>query len=375
MDALPAELERILEGTSRSFYLTLRVAPGPVRSQLALSYLFCRAADTIADTALLPAARRAELLALYRLQFEREAPDPGQAAALGGELTAAHSIPEERDLLSSLEICFRAYLGFSDPDRRLIRRLVSTLTRGMEMDLASFPPAGPGESAGDPAVGAPEPRALADEEALDRYCYHVAGCVGEFWTDLAAAHLPALAGWDLPAMRTKGIRFGKGLQMTNVLRDLSRDLRNGRCYVPRTLLETEGVQAADLRGGGSATAPLPARLLPLLSRLLDLTLEHYRSGWEYTLAIPPRAARLRLACAWPLLIGLSTLSLLRSRPQDLLRGANLKIPRARVWRIVAASGLRVFSDRGLDALYRRLVAGALAPRVATRDRPVVIPGK
>jgi farnesyl-diphosphate farnesyltransferase len=232
----------------------------------------------------------------------------------------------------------------------------------MEMDLASFPPAGRTErTPAEPAGAAPEPQALPDGEALDRYCYHVAGCVGEFWTDLAAAHLRSLAGLDLPAMRLLGIRFGKGLQMTNVLRDLPRDLRMGRCYVPQSLLEAEGLRAADLRGGGSPEAPLPDRLLPPLAQLLDLTLEHYRSGWEYTLAIPPREARLRLACAWPLLIGLSTLALLRARSRDLLRGALLKIPRGRVWRIVVASGLRFFSDRGLDASYRKLEAGAQGP--------------
>src|SRR6185503_20957780 len=121
MGVLRGELDRILEGTSRSFYLTLRVAPGPVRRQLGLSYLFCRAADTIADTALLPASRRAELLSLYRAQFEREEPDPGAAAALARELTSASSIPSERTLLGSLGECFREYLGFSPGDRLLIR--------------------------------------------------------------------------------------------------------------------------------------------------------------------------------------------------------------------------------------------------------------
>ena len=66
---LPDELDQILRATSRSIYLTLQVLPRPIRRQLMLGYLFCRAADTIADTRALPQSRRIEMLALYRQQF------------------------------------------------------------------------------------------------------------------------------------------------------------------------------------------------------------------------------------------------------------------------------------------------------------------
>src|SRR5262245_58878559 len=121
--ALPASLDAILKGTSRSFYLTLRVAPGPVRRQLGAAYLFCRAADTIADTALIPPRRRLDLLEVYRSQFEREEPDPTAARGLEEELTGRSSVADERLLLSSLERLFGVYLAFEARDRALIRRL------------------------------------------------------------------------------------------------------------------------------------------------------------------------------------------------------------------------------------------------------------
>jgi farnesyl-diphosphate farnesyltransferase len=368
MRTLPRDLDRILRGTSRSFYLTLRVAPGGVRRQLGLSYLFCRAADTIADTALLPAARRLELLAVYRAQFEAEEPREGAAAGLAAELTGARALPDERHLLGGLERCFAVFRALPPGDRNLIRKLVTTLTRGMETDLKSFPPAaepprregnGLGTRADPAAASPPVPEPLPDEEALDRYCYHVAGCVGEFWTDLAAQHLPALASWDLAEMREKGVRFGKGLQMTNILRDLPSDLRLGRSYLPRTLLEHAGVTPRELRGGGRPEAPLPRKVFLVIDHLLDITLGHYQAGWEYTLAIPARAPRLRLACAWPLLIGIETLSLIRSRPEVLLAGGSLKVPRPRVRQLLRLSAARVFSRSALDRLFRRLERRAL----------------
>ena len=43
-----------------------------------------------------------------------------------------------------------------------------------------------------------------------------------------------------------GIRYGKGLQLVNILRDLPQDLQKGRCYVPLSLLHEVGLQPKDL---------------------------------------------------------------------------------------------------------------------------------
>jgi farnesyl-diphosphate farnesyltransferase len=223
-------------------------------------------------------------------------------------------------------------------DQRYIRELVLTLTQGMRMDLTAFP----GESEG--RVGALDTRA-----DLDRYTYFVAGCVGEFWTRIAVAHLPLLRHWDVAEMEARGVRFGKGLQLTNILRDIAQDLRIGRCYLPRAELATLGVQPEELLDPTTLK-----RVQPLLKDLLDLTLAHYREGWAYTLAVPRREWRLRLACAWPLLIGVSTLSLV-SRSQQLLDPkVKVKIARTQVYAILLRSLLAVWSDRRLDRYYGRL---------------------
>ena len=53
-------------------------------------------------------------------------------------------------------------------------------------------------------------------------------------------------------MRMKdGVRFGKALQMTNILRDIPEDLRFGRCYIPRPRLDAVGLTPEDLRNPGS----------------------------------------------------------------------------------------------------------------------------
>jgi len=335
-------LDPILRRVSRTIFLTLRVAPSATRRALGLAYLFCRAADTIADTRLLPPSSRIQRLHAYRARFESDGAGSRVADLedVTRELGPAQAIAEERELLARLEECFREYSSLEEGDRARIRKLVTTLVQGMEMDLVNFPPEESGRAS-----------ALESDEDLDRYTYYVAGCVGEFFTDLHAAHVPALARWDLVAMRERGVLFGKALQMTNVLRDVDRDLAIGRSYFPRPRLEAAGVTADELRSGRGRE-----KLRPLLHAYLRHTLRLYRAGWEYTLAIPRRELRLRLACAWPLLIGLETLALLARARDPYAPGTVIKISRREVRRILARSAARIWSDRALSRMYGELEA-------------------
>ena len=69
--------------------------------------------------------------------------------------------------------------------------------------------------------------ALRTDEELDDYTYRVAGCVGEFWTKMCRAHLFPRAPLDDAFLLANGVRFGKGLQLVNILRDVAADLRHG----------------------------------------------------------------------------------------------------------------------------------------------------
>ncbi len=332
-------LYQILPRVSRSFYLSLRVLPQSVRQPIGLAYLFCRAADTLADTALLPRDLRLSYLGQYRAAFGEAGPTA--VANLPQLLANQPDNPAERELLARLANCFALLANMEQRDQCYIRELVLTLTQGMQMDLTVFP----GESEG--RIGALEARA-----DLDRYTYFVAGCVGEFWTRITAAHIPSLRHWDVAAMATRGVQFGKGLQLTNILRDIAQDLRLGRCYLPRVELAALGVRPEELLDPQTLE-----RVRPLLSDLLDLTLTHYREGWAYTLAIPRYEWRLRLACAWPLLIGLATLALVGRSEQLLDPQVRIKIARAQVYAILLRSLLTVWSDRALDRYYGQLLKG------------------
>jgi farnesyl-diphosphate farnesyltransferase len=288
-----------------------------------LAYLFARAADTIADTSLIGRAERLQYLKQFRAQFTDNGVQRKEVQTIQSALVAHQTDSAERVLLQRLDECLSIYDGFGPGDQQRIRWLMRVLPDGMIMDLTLFP----GESVRDLA-------ALQTQDELDQYTYYVAGCVGEFWTRMVCAHRPAMARWDLTVMSAMGVRFGKGLQLTNIVKDLARDLQNGRCYVPASFLHEVGLTPADLLNPQS----MPA-FRPVLNRLIKLALEHLDQGWMYTMALPRFEIRQRLACMWPILLAGETLKRVRSAPNLLDPTVNIKAPRSVVYRVLALTTL------------------------------------
>ena len=324
-------LHDVLKQVSRSFYLTLAVLPGCVAKQVGLAYLFARAADTIADAGRVDRTTRAELLRQLKLQFVEESCNHEEIKTIQAMTAPQQEHPGERTLLEHLDRCFHVYENLTPEDRVEIRRVLPILISGMEMDLDRFP----GTSEADLA-------ALSSLEDLDDYTYRIAGCVGEFWTNIIYAHLPRIRRtWDREAKIRTGIRFGKGLQLTNILKDLSTDLRRGRCYIPLELLAPAGLEPRDLLDPRTM-----AGFSPILHALVQTALAHLDQGWLYATSIPRRDLRLRLACMWPILIALKTLHLLTTCDNLLDPARKLKISRYEVYRIIAASTLTGTTSAG-----------------------------
>lgn len=211
-----------------------------MRESIALAYLVARLSDTLAD---------------------------------GAETEAEKNLLARR---SEIE----GWLSNS-PDRSEIETVWRTIREGQRFDQDRF---------------SANPSPLSAQE-LDRYAYLVAGCVGEFWTRLCQKKIPGFASLQPLEMTDLGIRFGKGLQLVNILRDREADATKGRIYAPA---ERFYEVLADARA-------------------------HLRAARRYVDAL--RNYRLRVACALPLYLAYETLDLVERHP---LR-PRVKVSRFRVW--------------------------------------------
>jgi farnesyl-diphosphate farnesyltransferase len=302
----------VLKGVSRSFYLSLRLLPAPMRGAASLGYLLARTSDTLADSAQASVDLRLQCLDSFNCAVAENAEAPRWPVAILQTIPD----PRERRLLESSTEVFRGLHALPPAEAQLVREVLETIVSGQSLDLLRFATA-----------SRQAPVALRDDAELDDYAWRVAGCVGAFWTQLGFLTLgdrySTAPQQDLLA---QGIAYGKGLQLVNILRDLAADLAMGRCYLP----------VADPQDRDALVACHARWLLRADAWLAQ--------GERYAATLVTR--RLRAATRLPALIARSTLVPLRGASWQGLQTPT-KVPRREVYRLLLRA---FFTTRGVGAV-------------------------
>ena len=286
------KIDNLLKNTSRSFYPTLKYLPKKVRGQIGLLYLLARVADTIADSKHGVTQELLECLKEYNQVAQ------GNSSQLPDftKLAEIQENPNEAELLMNVSDVIEGLQVYDEGDQQRMLECLDIIVGGQILDLERFGTAKEGGKIS----------ALNDNVEMDDYTYRVAGCVGIFWTKMSLAHIISLPEEKEKKFFENGIRFGKALQMINILRDIPEDVRFGRCYIPGPSLKAHGLEPEDLLNTSNIDA-----FRPLYDTYLDLTSEHLDAAIEYIKMIPDRQFRLKAASMLPVLIGQRTVTLLR----------------------------------------------------------------
>jgi farnesyl-diphosphate farnesyltransferase len=295
--------KQVLKGVSRSFYLTLRLLPRPMRGAASLGYLLARTSDTLADTTAAPPDARLHCLD----QFRRAVAE--KSAAPRWPVSILNAIPDvrERHLLEGSGEIFTGLNRLPQGEADLVREVLKIIVSGQTLDLERFADA-----------SRENPVALQDDAALEDYAWRVAGCVGAFWTKLGFLTLgERFSTMPESELLERGIAYGKGLQLVNILRDLAADLATGRCYLP----------VADPRDS--------RELRDCHAKWLTRTDKWLAEGETYARTL--RSRRLRAATVLPALIARRTLEPLRGATWEVLQ-TKTKVSRA----VVYHSAIRAF---------------------------------
>jgi farnesyl-diphosphate farnesyltransferase len=211
-----ADLEDLLQKTSRTFALAIPVLPEPTRREVMIAYLLFRIADTFEDASHWePAARRAALATFEELLRDWR-PDETARAAEGWSAAGPSEHAGYRELIAETPFVLAAFFSLDPEAVEPIRTHVGRSALGMS---------------GFVSATRDGRLVLGTLEELRRYCYVVAGIVGEMLTDLFLLKRPALAAAS-DALRARAATFGEALQLVNILKDAADDAREGRRYLP-----------------------------------------------------------------------------------------------------------------------------------------------
>ena len=255
---------------SRSFALTIPKLPPNLQSTVGVAYLLCRAVDTIEDSRLSHPDQKVSQLENFLAAVD----DANIVQDVSRHLTAELSgqvCREELDLIDNLPLLFSALDQFSPGQQAAVRTCLRKMASGMKSYVY-------------------RPNGLSDMGDLDQYCYVVAGVVGEMLTELFCEHCSEIDSRK-EALEKLAASFGQGLQMTNILKDIWDDKREGRCWLPKNLFDSMNLDLDDFEG---ATRSPDFR--PVMLQLTTTALAHLDNAVEYTLLIPRRHTGIRLFC-------------------------------------------------------------------------------
>ena len=321
-----------LPAVSRTFAQGIELHDDPLRHEIAIAYLICRVHDTDEHTTDQTADVRAELL--DRAAVEVVEPDRHQACAARIEQLFADPGLDGADhaLCRNAGTVLRAFHGLRAGAREAMRRSLREMGEGMAATV---------RRERDGTVLQLE--TLGD---LERYCYYVAGTVGHLLTNLFALDRPSIGPEVETRLNARAVSFGLGLQVTNIVKNVTDDIARGVAYVPQELFERAGIELETLAG-----APADPRGRAVVAGLVQHALGWLDDALEYTLALPPRERDLRMFCGLPLAFALRTLA--RAVATDeVFSEETLKIGRLEV-RAIHARMDRVVAD---DDAVRRLYA-------------------
>ncbi|MEL5849136.1 MAG: phytoene/squalene synthase family protein [Candidatus Igneacidithiobacillus chanchocoensis] len=323
-----------LQQVSRTFALTIPCLPAGLQEAVGNGYLLCRIADTIEDDPLLDGEEKAHWQKVFLQVLRREVPAAEFAAGFGARMATEMPAGEHDLIAHSAEVVALTH-SFNAVQQAALIRCVEIMGEGMAEYQHRASRAG-----------------LIDQADMDRYCYVVAGVVGEMLTTLFLEHEPRMRDGGAP-LEALAVSFGQGLQMTNILKDLWTDWERGVLWLPRDRLQAHGLEPEALQPGMR-----DPRFQGFLQEMLALAAQHLHDALTFTLQIPAEQTGMRDFCLWALAMAVLTLRRIAENP-GFRSGAEVKISRDSVRTMILLSRLLHRFDPLLD----------LAFRVATKPLP------
>lgn len=313
----------ILPQVSRTFALTIPQLPAKLQTAVANVYLLCRMADTIEDEPGLTPDQKHRYQSAF-LDVVMGKADAGRLSDELGRHLTERTLAAERDLIRHMPQVLAVTATLNATQRNATLACLTVMTQGMAEFQNKVSLLG-----------------LADRKELDRYCYCVAGCVGETLTEFFIDYAPELAP-QRQTLRRLARSFGAGLQLTNILKDQRADAERGVCWLPRDLLDAHQVESGQLQVGDRHPGHNQ-----VIAELIGTANAHLSRALEFTLLIPARHSGIRRFLAWTLGLALLTLRNVQACPE-----APVKVSHAEVAWIMRLTHLSQRSNTGLRMLYQ-----------------------
>jgi farnesyl-diphosphate farnesyltransferase len=322
---------------SRTFALNIKVLKKDLRRPVLLAYLYMRMADTIEDSPNLPVKEKVSLLKKF-----------SQAVNRGGKSIDEFvcSLPQNWKNSESADcaLCYNAATvipllsEFSEPIAKAVKKGVEEMCGGM----AEFSERQEMRTDGWFFI--------ESEAELDRYCYFVAGLVGNMLTELFCLS-KRISEKRQKKLRELAVSFGLSLQLVNIIKDVQEDSLRKVCFVPMEFCRKHGINS--VQEFFSPKTPQENKNL-VMGELIKKAKKYLQDAKSYIKTLPRIEYRTRLFCLWPSLMAADNLRIVGNGSIVFEQGKRAKISRKSVANIVRSSTLFGWSNTWIDIKFTKL---------------------
>lgn len=316
----------LLQDVSRTFALTIPQLPTLLRTPVGNGYLLCRIADIIEDDPGFDCDAKFSLYEAFLDVLERDGSEYVFAARLRGCASEGLSLGEHR-LIDNIPSVIRTTRSLPAQQRESIVRCIHIMCNGMYEFQVRRSLDG-----------------LGTVDDMNRYCYVVAGVVGEMLTDLFCDHSEAICE-SREALMQLAVSFGQGLQMTNILKDVWEDRDAGNCWLPKSVFRESGEDLSEV-----IRRKEPERLAAGIDSLVGLAHGHLHGALAYSCLIPKSYVSIRRFCLWAVGLALLTLQRIYRNP-GYENGRQVKISRRHVRAAILSCNTVIYSNRLVRAWF------------------------
>lgn len=296
--------QKHLNRVSRSFAFCIAELEGAFKFYVGHCYLMFRVLDTVEDAPWTDKAAQVRAFEEFG-SFLKTMPTEERLQAWSGELLKLELPQGEKDLLKdTFGLFYDFHFHLEEDIQATVRRCIENMSRGMEFYAQ--------------ATKEVRLKTLAD---VNRYCFFVAGVVGELLHAIFLKLYPRAKN-AAPEDLGNALHFGLFLQKVNLLKDQFKDEKEGRFLVP-----SRGAVQQSL-------------------------LQNARKALAYLKSLPEEASKYRVFCAWSLFLGLASLPWIEKSWNK--KDPELKIPRLRTKMLLDKVAKKAQCNRSLTELFEEL---------------------
>lgn len=290
---------------SRTFDLASDHLSGDLRNHVVVGYEMCRIPDTVEDSGAIPEGDQQQLLELYSEVLEEGSEDAVERfteQALEYRQEALQEGEEESywELIENTDRVMNVFQEFESDVRGYVRQHVGEMVQGMQETVKN------------------DPIRIQSTEDFEKYCFHVAGTVGNLLTDLFAHDYDSIDQDTEKELNKYAEDFGEGLQTVNIVKDVKEDYREENAiFLPEDVLEENGSSHENLEEFFEEDDPRheAAHFEDSLRHMVDRSERKMAEAAQYIKALPESAEEIR---DWTMTTHLLAVATLREADRNIL---------------------------------------------------------